>query len=369
MTSRLVERLGRLVMIETPSGDAARLAPALQCLQEWGVEAFGRPGETLVVDGVPHLLWRSRADRPILLLGHVDTVFPAGTLDRRPFTVDGDRATGPGVFDMKAGLVIAFEALSRMGDTSHVSMLITGDEETGSQTSRALVEATASGCSAVLVFEPSLDGAFKTGRKGAGLYRIGFTGRAAHAGIEPELGNNALMELARTALWSETIADPGRGTTVTPTGATSGTAINVVPASGELSLDVRARSLAELERVHAALLARQAVIPGVTLTVSGGINRPPLEPHRSQALVELARHVADREGLAEIRTATVGGGSDGNFTAAMGVPTLDGLGPMGGGAHAEHEWVSLSSMEERVRLTAGMLDALAAPTEEATHRW
>lgn len=357
--SRMVERLAQMVAIETPSADAERLSVAHRCLREWGDEAFGRPGEIRAVDGVPHLLWRSDAERPVLLLGHVDTVFPVGTIDRRPFALDGDRATGPGVFDMKSGLVIAFDALARAASTAHVSMLITGDEEVGSPTSRALVEEVAVGCAAVLVLEPSLDGALKTGRKGAALYRIGFTGRAAHAGIEPERGHNALAELARLATWCETIADPASGTTVTPTGATAGTAINVVPAAGELLLDVRASTTAELGRVHTALLERRAADPGVSVTIGGGINRPPLEPGQAEALVALASHIAARDGLGEIRTATVGGGSDGNFTAAMGVPTLDGLGPVGDGAHAEHEWVSIASMEERARLVAGMIDALA----------
>lgn len=358
--SRLVERLERLVVTETPSSDAERLTAAHRWLREWGDEAFGRPGEVRVVDGIPHLLWRSDAARPVLLLGHVDTVFPAGTVERRPFAIDGDRATGPGVFDMKSGLVIAVEAVARASRREGVSMLITGDEEIGSPSSRALVEEIAAGCRAVLVLEPSLDGALKTGRKGAALYRVGFTGRAAHAGIEPERGHNALTELAKLATWCESIADPAAGTTVTPTGASAGTAINVVPPSGELLLDVRASTVAELRRVDTALLERRAADPGVRVTIGGGINRPPLEPGQAEALVALAREVAAREGLPEIRTASVGGGSDGNFTAAMGVPTLDGLGPVGDGAHAEHEWVSISSMADRVRLVVGMIDALTS---------
>jgi glutamate carboxypeptidase len=361
-TDRIVERLGRLVATETPSSDAERLMAAHRVLRAWGDEAFGRAGEVRVVEGVPHLLWRSGAERPVLLLGHVDTVFPVGTVDRRPFAVDGDRATGPGVFDMKSGLVIALEAVARAAGTEHVSMLITGDEEVGSPTSRALVEEMAAGCAAVLVLEPSLDGALKTGRKGAALYRIAFEGRAAHAGIEPERGHNALTELVRLVTWCEGVADPARGTTVTPTVAAAGTAVNVVPDTAELRLDVRATSTAELERVHAALLARPPIDQGVRVTVGGGINRPPLEPLQAERLVALARHVSSTEGLPEIDTAAVGGGSDGNFTAAMGVPTLDGLGPVGGGAHADHEWVSISSMRDRVRLVCGMIDALASPT-------
>ncbi|CUR55741.1 Acetylornithine deacetylase/succinyldiaminopimelate desuccinylase-like deacylase [metagenome] len=361
---RMLGRLEHLVMAETPSGDAGRLRAAHVLLQDWGQEALGRRGEERVVDAVPHLLWEAAAQPRVLVLGHLDTVFPAGVTRQRPFAIDGDRVTGPGVFDMKAGLVVALEALSRVVDPSHVSLLVTGDEETGSSTSRALIEDVARGCSAVLVLEPSLEGALKTGRKGGSIYRVGFEGRAAHAGLEPELGRNALIELARLVLWCESVADPGLGTTVTPTRAESGTTNNVVPAFGELVLDVRASTAAELDRVHRALVGRVPVDPGVRLVIGGGLNRPPLEPTSSTTLVELARAVAVREGLPLPRTTSVGGASDANFTAALGIATLDGLGAVGAGAHTDQEWVEIASLERQVSMVAGLIEDLRAPDNQ-----
>jgi glutamate carboxypeptidase len=354
----MLRRLEALVMTETPSSDADRLRAAHELLQQWGSEALGRRGEERSVSGTPHLYWDAAGQRRVLILGHVDTVFAAGTTQTRPFSVARDRATGPGVFDMKAGLVIAFEALGEVMDTSHVAVLVTGDEEVGSLTSRALIEEVAAECAAVLVLEPSLDGALKTGRKGGSFYRIAFGGRAAHAGLEPERGHNALVELARFVDWCAGVADQESGTTVTPTAASAGGAVNVVPSAAELVVDVRAASLVELERVHRALHARAPVDPGVQILVHGGINRPPLEPRTSTDLVELAQKVAVRIGTDPLRTASVGGASDGNFTAALGIPTLDGLGADGGGAHSDDEWIRVSSLEPQVRLVAGLIDEL-----------
>lgn len=358
-TERMLERLEELVMAETPSCDADLLRAAHVPLQKWGEEALGRPGVERVVGGVPHLLWEAAGEPKVLVLGHLDTVFPTGTTAGRPFALEGDRITGPGTFDMKAGLVIALEALTRVTDTSHVAVLITGDEEVGSGTSRALIEEVASACSAVLVLEPSLGGALKTGRKGGSIYRLAFEGRAAHAGLEPELGHNALIELAHVVTWCESLAAPDSGTTVTPTVASSGTANNVVPALAELVIDVRARTSAELDRVHAAILGRSSVDSGVRVVVEGGINRPPLETDSSTGLLALARAVAAREGLPVPTTASVGGASDANFTAALGIATLDGLGAVGAGAHTDDEWVEISSLDERVRMVAGLLECLA----------
>lgn len=361
---RLVERLGRLVTRETPSGDAARLDRAYELISVWGEEAFGRPPSRVEREGVPHLVWEAEGDPAVLLLCHADTVFPAGTIERRPFSVDGDKATGPGVFDMKAGIVIGLAALETVVDTSRVAMIVTGDEETGSITSRALIEEVAGRAGAVLVLEPSLDGALKVGRKGGSFYDLRFEGLAAHAGLEPESGRNALLAMARSALGLPGLADHSAGTTVTPSMASAGTAVNVVPDAAVLTVDVRGTTLAELERVDAAIHALagpdQEELFGVSVTVVGGINRPPLEVAGSVGLVELCREQARRLGIAEPDAVTVGGASDGNFTAALGVPTLDGLGPAGGGAHAEHEWVRVSAMPDQAALVAGMVEALVA---------
>ena len=359
---RAVERLDRLVSLETPSGDVARLDAAYDLVGEWGGAALGRAPERVVSGGVPHLLWRTAEPPSVLVLGHLDTVFPTGTIDQRPFRVVDGRALGPGVFDMKAGVVTALDALERVRRTDRVAVLLTGDEETGSLTSRALIEEVAATAGAVLVLEPSLEGALKVGRKGGSFYHLDFHGRAAHAGLEPERGRNALLELARWTLDLPGLADPARGTTVTPTVASAGTTVNVVPDRATLTIDVRASTLAEQTRVDDAVRSLvEAHGRGgseVRVVLDGGINRPPLETSGSEALVALCRAEARRLGLAEPDAVSVGGASDGNFTAALGIPTLDGLGPVGDGAHAVHEWVETASIGERAAIVAGMLDAL-----------
>lgn len=358
---RAAARLRTLVELESPTGDREGIAAGFAALREWVEPALGRPGEIVTVDGIDHLLWEPAAEPFTLLLGHFDTVWPRGTLAGWPFALDAEGvARGPGIFDMKSGLVAAVGAIEAVADTAPVALLVTGDEETGSLTSRALIERIAARAEAVLVLEPSLDGALKTARCGAAIYRMRFAGREAHAGIEPERGASALAELARHVLALDRVADPQLGTTVTPTVASAGTTVNTVPAQAELMVDVRARTLAELERVDGWFATVTATDPEVTVTVEGGINRPPLQPEQSRELFELAHGVARRAQLGELREASVGGGSDGNFTAALGVPTLDGLGPFGGGAHARTEWVSLDTVVERSRLIAGIIDAIAA---------
>ncbi|MEV7386738.1 M20/M25/M40 family metallo-hydrolase [Streptomyces sp. NPDC091215] len=357
---RFTRRLGQLVDIETPSGRDRGLNDAYDLLDAWADGALGRP-ERIVSGGVPHLYWRGAdpavpKSRRVLLLGHADTVWPLGTLAENPFTVTGTRATGPGVFDMKAGLVLAFEALALAGDVSHVSMVVSGDEERGSTTSRALVEEAAEACGAVLVLEPSEGGALKTARKGVAQYRLGVNGRAAHAGLEPHNGVNALVELAHQVLTISDLADRDRGTTVTPTVGSAGTTANTVPERAFVDVDVRAWEHAELERVERELRALRPREPGAELAFQGSVNRGPLERGMSVGLLRSARAVAERLGLAPVTETGVGGGSDGNITASLGVPTLDGLGPDGGGAHARHEWVDLTSVRDRASLVAGLLD-------------
>lgn len=357
-SARTAERLRLLVEAESPTGDRERIRAALDLVEEWASAALGRRGRTVTIDGVDHLLWEATASPSVLLLGHVDTVWPAGTLAERPFSLEDGRVRGPGIFDMKAGLVAAIGAIERVADPARVALLVTSDEETGSRTSRALIEQSARPARAVLVTEPSFDGALKTSRCGAGLYRIAFEGREAHAGLEPQNGANALVELAHHVLAVGALADAGVGTTVTPTVAHAGTSVNTVPGQAELRLDVRAWSLAELERVDGHLAGAAAVDPRVTLTVDGGVNRPPLEAEQSRELFRIAQAVAASRGLGELREVAAGGASDGNFTAAVGVPTLDGLGPLGGGAHARSEWASLASVVERSLLIAGIVDEI-----------
>lgn len=350
----LLADLARLVVVESPSHDVAALTASATALAALLEERTGRPAT--IVDGPagPHVHWTGGGAPRVLVLGHHDTVFPLGTLAARPFAVADGRATGPGVFDMKAGIVQAIHAVAALDDASGVEMLFTADEEVGSVTSRALLEERALACGNVLVLEPSADGgAVKTGRKGVGTFEVVIHGRAAHAGLEPEKGVNALVEAAHQVLRIAAFADPAAGTTVTPTVAHAGTAENVVPAEARMRIDVRVTSAAEKERIEALMAALVPVVDGTRIEVSGAIDRPPMPESASASLFPLVQEVAPG-----IRGVAVGGGSDGNFTAALGVPTLDGLGAVGGGAHADHEWVDVETMPARTELLAALLRRL-----------
>jgi glutamate carboxypeptidase len=282
-------------------------------------------------------------------------------LARLPFTTDGGIGRGPGVFDMKAGIVQALHAVAALADTSHIEILLSADEEIGSRASRALIEERARACGAVLVLEPSADGgALKIGRKGTGTFELTIEGRASHAGLEPEKGINSLVELAHLIPQIVSIADPARGTTVTPTLASSGTADNVVPARTTMSVDVRVAVPEEKPRVEEAFAQLQTSLEGSRLTLSGGIGRPPMHESAASELFALAENVAAKVGIAGLRGVVVGGGSDGNFTAAVGVQTLDGLGAVGGGAHGDDEHVVLSTMPARAALIAGVCQELSS---------
>lgn len=365
MTGREIDRLAELVTIETPTGYAAGMAAAQQLVRSWISPIVGTGGDLVTVDDVTHLRWAGGDGPSVLLMGHVDTVFPVGTIAERPFRVDGDLATGPGVFDMKAGIVIMAAALEKVRRPERVAILLTSDEEVGSTTSRALIEREAARVGTVLVLEPSLDGALKIARRGGSIYRLAFTGRAAHAGLEPERGRSALAELAHHVLALPHLADDDRGTTVSPTVAQAGTVTNVIPEHAELRIDVRAWTLDELERVDGRMRSLTAHTPEVRVDVHGGINRPPMERSVSTELLACARRVAERLGHAEVEAVSAGGASDGNFSAAVGARTLDGLGPCGSGAHADDEWVSITSLHERIDLLAGMIDDLDTASTSA----
>jgi glutamate carboxypeptidase len=356
MTASLAELVGA----ESPSADREATRSCGRALERQVAELLDTPAERIERDGRTHLRWRFGGPTRVLLLGHLDTVWPLGTLARWPFAVEGTHATGPGCFDMKAGLVQGLFAIAELSDRRGVSLLVTSDEEVGSPSSRTLIEESALGAEAVLVLEPSADGALKTSRKGTSNYVLSVAGRAAHAGLEPEKGANAGLELARQLLALEPLGSPADGTTVTPTTLTAGTTSNTVPASASACIDVRATSVEEQQRVDAALRALLPQLPGTSLEVSGGPNRPPLPTAAADDLFRLAVDVATRLGLPTLRAVGVGGGSDGNFTAAMGVPTLDGLGPVGSGAHAEGEHVVLSAMPERAALVSLLLTELLA---------
>ncbi len=366
--SSVLSRLQRYVSLESPSGDASRTTALAEVL----AGELAAAGMTVTPHPAPG--WGTHVEArcdgtdpalaPLFLLGHLDTVFPVGTLALRPFRVEEGRAGGPGVFDMKAGLAVLVETMAELnvaGLRPHrpLRILVSCDEEVGSGTSRALIEELARGAAAALVLEPSLPGgAAKTARKGVANYHLRAFGRAAHAGVEPEKGLSAITELATQVLALQLLASPARGTTVTVGRVGGGTASNVVPAEAWAEVDVRFATADEAARLDAAIHALAPTVAGARLEVTGGVNRPPLErTEASGTLYHAARAVAAHRGF-ELAEGSTGGGSDGNFTAALGVPTLDGLGPQGAGAHAVHEHVLVEDLPRRVALLRRLLETL-----------
>lgn len=363
---RALDRITRLVNHDTPSFDPNATQDAITMILAW-CETQEASLETIDAGGkhADHLIARWPAVHEprsqLLILTHVDTVWPADETTRRPFRRDGDRATGPGIFDMKTGIVQSLEAIDairavqRLEDTT-LTLLVTTDEEVGSPTSRALIEREAATADVVFVTEPSSDGALKTARKGVGMYRVHAHGRAAHAGLEPQAGRSAILEIARQIPLIDALNDPAVGTTVTVGMIAGGSARNVVAERCHVDVDVRTATAEESRRVHEALHSLNALGEDVTLTVEGSTNRPVMERTAVTAdLVARAQAIAGHLGEPVGETA-VGGGSDGNFTAALGRPTLDGLGAVGGGAHAQHEWIDVPrSLIQRTSLLAGLL--------------
>ncbi|GAA1757670.1 M20 family metallopeptidase [Nocardioides hankookensis] len=361
----MLDDVRELVGCESPSADLEAVARSADVVARVGTRRLGVEPERIVIDGRTHLRWRLGAGPSrVLVLGHHDTVWPIGSLATHPCTVEDGVLRGPGCFDMLAGLVMAFHALAGLDRSAGVTLLVTGDEELGSPSSRDLIEEEARAAEATLVLEASADGgALKTERKGVSLYDVRVTGRAAHAGLEPEAGVNATIELAHQAIAVAALGRPELGTTVTPTASRAGTTTNTVPAEGSFSVDVRVRTLEEQDRVDAAMRALRPVLPGAVIDVGGGPNRPPLEATMSAALFERASALAVRLGLPAPTSAAVGGASDGNFTAGVGTPTLDGLGAVGGGAHADDEHVLVDELPGRTALLAALVaDLLAQPT-------
>jgi glutamate carboxypeptidase len=351
----MVDLLRRLVELETPSDRPECLERFANALEEvFGkLEPHGTHRE-LRVDG--------REGQPAVALCHYDTVWPLGTLQQIPFSVDAEGvARGPGCFDMKAGIVVlrfALAGLQAVGEQLKrpLRVLFTSDEEVGSPTSRALIEQTAREAAVVYVLESPLPGGtLKTARKGTGDYLVRIQGRAAHAGVEPQKGISAVQELAHQVLALHALNDYEAGTTVNVGVVQGGTRPNVVAAAAELHVDVRVTTLAEAERLDAAIRGLQPRLSGAKLNIDGGLNRPPMERSEAMArLFEQARGIAAAMGV-QIDEGSTGGGSDGNFSAALGIPTLDGLGAEGEGAHAAHEHVLTESLPRRAALLAGLL--------------
>jgi glutamate carboxypeptidase len=362
--AEMVAVLERLVTAETPSNDLDLIGVGMHVAAQIIEEVVGVVPESLDIHGRPLLRVRGN-DGGVLVLCHLDTVWPAGTIGRWPFTVTDGRATGPGAFDMKAGLVQALFAMRGLKDRAGVTLVVTSDEEIGSPSSQGFIEDEARRARCVLVLEPGLGARVKVARKGISMYKLSVTGRAAHAGLEPERGINALVELAAQVPIIAAISNAAVGTTVTPTRSHAGTVINTVPAAAEVDIDVRAWSVEEQQRVDTAIRALTPSLPGALLAISGGINRPPLEERRSTALVQLVEECAAALGDPPLGTARVGGASDGNFTGALGVPTLDGLGAVGDGAHAEGEYVEVTMMPGRAALLRALITRILAGADVA----
>ena len=362
----LLEFIEALVAIESPSDDPAAVN---RCGAELAarLEAIGGSGTRIASSSAGDHVRASfgSGSRQLLLLGHFDTVWPVGQLARMPVRREGGRLHGPGVFDMKAGIglaALATRAVIEQGglDRCQAVMLWTTDEEIGSGTSRALIEAEAARSEAVLVFEPSLPGgALKTSRKGVGQFELIARGVPAHAGLDPGKGVSAVRELARQITAIDDLQDPAHGVTVTVGVIKGGTRANVVPDEASAIIDARANTRADADRVAAALKSVKPYIAGATVEVTGGFERPPLERTAAVGkLFEMARSVAAEIGVT-LEEGSAGGGSDGNLTAALGVPTLDGFGAIGDGAHALHEYVEIDALVPRAAVIAGLLARLA----------
>ena len=337
----------RLVECESPTEDLAACDQVITLAVEIANKHLNSKAEKIIENGRPVFWWGAKNPK-ILLLCHLDTVWPTGSFTPT-WQINGDKATGPGVFDMKTGFVQALHALVGIENAeSKVALVATTDEETGSATSKDLITRLSKGADAVLVFEASLDGKVKTGRKGTAMYQIKVTGLAAHAGLEPEKGINATTEIAKLVLQIAALENPKFGTTAVPTVMKSGSTTNTVPAVATLDIDVRSFTTAELERIDKSIKNLKSEIARVEVT--GGINRPPLEESSTLGLYEKLEAVAASLGFAKIGNASVGGASDGNLAAAAGAKVLDGLGAEGHGAHAPSEFIKISTLEPRIKL-------------------
>ncbi len=359
--------LGELVTAESSTDDPQGLARVAELLESM-LAPYGtierRPSAT---HGVDHLLLNVPGEHaqlpPAVVLGHFDTVWARGTIEHIPFRVsDVGVVTGPGCFDMKGGLVLLLFALRELAALGvrprrPVRIVLNADEEVGSPSSRGLIAEAADGAAVALVLEgPLPGGTLKTARKGSASYTVTITGRAAHSGIEPDKGVSAVLELAHQVLAMDALNHPDRGTTVNVGVVSGGSRVNVVPGNAEARIHVRSVSAGEADRVRAALQDLQPHLPGAKIDVLAGLAREPMErtPQIGQ-LFATAAAIAAEMGVCDLREGSTGGASDGNLVAALGIPTLDGLGPEGGGAHADHEHVVAASLPRRAALLAGLL--------------
>ena len=366
----MVRLLDQFVRSESPSHDK----PSVDRMARMVAKQWRHRGAKVRIlaqkvrgDHVRAEIWlgRGRPNGQILVLGHLDTVYPLGTLEKTPFRISAGRAWGPGTFDMKAGLVIALAAVDalkslRLRPSKKLVCLWNSDEEIDSDSSRPQIEREAKQSDAVLVLEPALgpEGRVKTARKGVGTAEMVVIGRSAHTGLNPQIGVNAVHELALQTVRLMKMNDSRRGITVQVTVVAGGTVSNVVPAAARALIDLRVKKVADAAPLERTLRGLRPILPGARIEILGGINRPPLE--RAAGVVDLFRRAQSlmREIGVSLGESFAGGGSDGNFTAALGVPTLDGLGAVGDGAHSPSEHVVIRSLPDRATLLAGLLLSL-----------
>jgi glutamate carboxypeptidase len=350
----MLAALEALVKLESPTEDLEACHEVIRLASDIATRVLGTPAEIRDVNGRP-VFWWGANNPEIVVLAHLDTVWPKGSFIPL-WKVDGTKVSGPGIFDMKAGFIQALYAMK--GLTGSVALVATTDEETGSATSKDFIKQISSTAKAVLVLEATLNGMVKTGRKGTAMYQVKIHGKASHAGLEPEKGINSSVEIAHAILAIAALENKEHGTTVVPTTLRAGNTTNTVPDLAVVDIDIRSYSMDDLKRVDAAIRNLKAVNPGARYEITGGFNRPPLETSSTMALYERAEKVAKELGMPPLGHASVGGASDGNFAAAAGAQVLDGLGAIGDGAHAAHEWVDVSTLEDRSRLLHALIKDL-----------
>lgn len=363
-TPAIIETIREIVEVESPSYDVEQSLAVVDVIErEFRAVGLDLTIERIKAEGYgEHLIIRAFGgeEKGLLLVGHTDTVHPVGTNLTNPTRIDGDRFYGCGIFDMKANIVLMIEALRYMAENNitplrPINIFLSCDEEIGSYTGRALIEKEAANAIAAFVFEPSAAGRVKTGRKGTAMYTVHAHGIPAHAGLEPEKGASAILEIARQIEKLHTFNAPESGTTVNVCTAQGGTTTNVIPEHASCTVDVRFTSMAEAERIDAAIKSLNAVDTRVKVSVEGAINRPPME--RTEATVALFEKAREAAALFnyDLGETQVGGASDGNFIAALGVPVLDGLGIAGDGAHTLHEHILVSDITNRAALVTQLL--------------
>ena len=347
----MLSALEKLVRLESPTEDLAACRAVIELASQIALDVLGTPAQIREVNGRP-VFWWGAQNPDVIVLAHLDTVWPKGSFQSL-WSIKENVASGPGIFDMKAGFIQGLFAMK--GIDGSVALVATSDEETGSTTSKEFIKEISAKAKAVLVVEATLNGKVKTGRKGTAMYQVKIHGKASHAGLEPEKGINATVEMGHAILAISGFENKELGTTVVPTMLRSGNTTNTVPDLAVLDIDVRSFSMAELERIDAAVRSLTAVNPAARYEITGGFNRPPLETTSTMALYERAERVAKDLGMPPLGHASVGGASDGNFAAAAGAQVLDGLGAVGDGAHAAHEWVDITTLENRSALLHALI--------------